>query len=128
MVSVGQYRGLQTTVKAAPDWPFTNAAEFHERMAERAGGHPLNATSTHDTKRSEDVRMRISALSELADEWEAAFARWRELNRPLRARPDSAPDANEEWMLYQTLVGAWPIDIQRVCQFAGKALREAKLH
>ena len=44
----------------APDWPFTDAAEFHERMAQRAGGHPLNATSTHDTKRSEDVRMRIS--------------------------------------------------------------------
>ncbi len=112
----------------APDWPFTDAAEFHGRCGERADGHPLNATSTHDTKRSEDVRMRISALSELADEWEAAFGRWRELNRALRARPDSAPDANEEWMLYQTLVGAWPIGIERVCQFARKALREAKLH
>ncbi len=112
----------------APDWPFTGAAELHARLAERAGGHPLNATSTHDTKRSEDVRMRISALSELADEWEAAFARWHDLNAPLRPRPETAPDANEEWLLYQTLVGTWPIGIQRVRQFVLKALREAKVH
>ncbi len=112
----------------APDWPFTGAAELHARLAERAGGHPLNATSTHDTKRSEDVRMRISALSELADEWEEAFARWHGHNAPLRRRPDTAPDMNEEWMLCQTLLGAWPIDIQRVRQFVLKALREAKVH
>jgi (1->4)-alpha-D-glucan 1-alpha-D-glucosylmutase len=112
----------------APDWPFTEAAELHARLAERAGGHPLNATSTHDTKRSEDVRMRISALSELAGEWEGSFARWHERNAPLRRRPDAAPDANEEWLLYQTLAGAWPIDIQRVRQFVSKALREAKVH
>ena len=112
----------------APDWPCADAVELHARLAERAGGHPLNATSTHDTKRSEDVRMRISALSELADDWEAAFARWHEGNAPLRRRPDAAPDANEEWLLYQTLVGAWPIDIHRVRQFVLKALREAKVH
>jgi (1->4)-alpha-D-glucan 1-alpha-D-glucosylmutase len=112
----------------APDWPFTDTAELHARLAERAGGHPLNATSTHDTKRSEDVRMRICALSELAGEWEEAFARWHERNAPLRRRPDAAPDANEEWLLYQTLVGAWPIDIERVRQFVLKALREAKVN
>jgi (1->4)-alpha-D-glucan 1-alpha-D-glucosylmutase len=112
----------------APDWPFTGAGELHARLAERAGAHPLNATSTHDTKRSEDVRMRISALSELADDWEAAFGRWHEGNARLRRRPDTAPDANEEWLLYQTLVGAWPIDIDRVRQFVVKALREAKVH
>src|SRR6185503_13766238 len=112
----------------APDWPFTGAAELHARLAERAGAHPLNATSTHDTKRSEDVRMRISALSELADDWAAAFGRWHEGNARLRRRSDTAPDANEEWLLYQTLVGAWPIDIDRVRQFVVKALREAKVH
>src|SRR5690348_7266910 len=112
----------------APDWPFTDVAELHARLAERAGAHPLNATSTHDTKRSEDVRMRISALSELAADWEEAFGRWHEGNAPLRRRPDTAPDANEEWLLYQTLVGAWPIDIHRVRQFVLKALREAKVH
>jgi len=72
--------------------------------------------------------MRISALSELADEWESAFARWHDLNARLRRRLDAAPDANEEWLLYQTLVGAWPIDIHRVRQFVLKALREAKVH
>jgi (1->4)-alpha-D-glucan 1-alpha-D-glucosylmutase len=112
----------------APDWPFTGAGELHARLAERAGGHPLNATSTHDTKRSEDVRMRITALSELAGEWEDACARWHERNAHLRRRPNTAPDANEEWLLYQTLVGAWPIDIERVRQFVRKALREAKVH
>jgi len=112
----------------APDWPFTDAAELHARLAQRAAGHPLNATSTHDTKRSEDVRMRITAVSELAPEWEEAVARWQERNAPLRRRPDTAPDANEEWLLYQTLVGAWPIDIERVRQFVLKALREAKVH
>jgi (1->4)-alpha-D-glucan 1-alpha-D-glucosylmutase len=112
----------------APDWPFTTPEELHRRLGERTGTHPLNATSTHDTKRSEDVRMRISALSELAGEWERAVARWRELNRPLRARPDTAPDAGEEWLVYQTLAGAWPIDAERMCQFVGKALREAKVH
>ena len=111
-----------------PSWASTGAAELHARLSERSAGHPLNATSTHDTKSSEDVRMRISALSELAEEWEEAFARWHERNAPLRRRPDAAPDGNEEWLLYQTLVGAWPIGIERVGQFLRKALREAKVH
>jgi (1->4)-alpha-D-glucan 1-alpha-D-glucosylmutase len=72
--------------------------------------------------------MRISALSELAAEWEAVFGRWHERNVPLRRRPDTAPDANEEWLLYQTLVGAWPIGIERVGRCMLKALREAKVH
>jgi (1->4)-alpha-D-glucan 1-alpha-D-glucosylmutase len=117
-----------------PGWPATDAVELHRRLAARRG-HPLNATSTHDTKRSEDVRMRIAALSELPDEWEERVDRWRALNAPLRARPDAAPDAGEEWLLYQTLVGAWPLDIgargtlpDRVGAFMLKAAREAKRH
>jgi (1->4)-alpha-D-glucan 1-alpha-D-glucosylmutase len=117
-----------------PGWPATEPQEFHRRLAAR-GGHPLNATSTHDTKRSEDVRMRISVLTEIPGEWEARIDRWRELNRPLRSRPATAPDAGEEWLLYQTLVGAWPLDVaargtlpDRIVAYMRKAAREAKQH
>jgi (1->4)-alpha-D-glucan 1-alpha-D-glucosylmutase len=117
-----------------PSWPATEPEELHRRLAAR-GGHPLNATSTHDTKRSEDVRMRIAVLSELPDEWEARFERWRSLNCPLRRRPDAAPDAGEEWLLYQTLTGVWPLDIaargtlpERMAAYMQKAAREAKVN
>ena len=117
-----------------PGWPATEPDELHRRLAARSG-HPVNATSTHDTKRSEDVRMRIAALSELAEEWVQRFDRWRTLNGPLRAREDAAPDAGEEWLLYQTLVGAWPLDVaargplsERMRAFMLKAAREAKTH
>jgi (1->4)-alpha-D-glucan 1-alpha-D-glucosylmutase len=117
-----------------PGWPATAPEELHRRLAARAG-HPLDATSTHDTKRGEDVRMRISALSEMPGEWEARFGRWRELNGPLRRRPEEAPDAGEEWLLYQTLVGAWPLDVaargslpERIAAYMQKAVREAKVH
>jgi (1->4)-alpha-D-glucan 1-alpha-D-glucosylmutase len=117
-----------------PGWPATGPGELHRRLAVR-GGHPLNATSTHDTKRSEDVRMRIAALSELPGEWEVRVERWRKQNRPFRRRPDAAPDAGEEWLLYQTLVGAWPLDVaargtlpERIAAYMLKAVREAKLH
>jgi (1->4)-alpha-D-glucan 1-alpha-D-glucosylmutase len=117
-----------------PGWPATEADELHRRLATRSG-HPLSATSTHDTKRSEDVRMRIAALSELADEWADRLDRWRALNRPLRRRPATAPDAGEEWLLYQTLAGAWPLDVaargtlpDRIRAFMLKAAREAKVN
>jgi (1->4)-alpha-D-glucan 1-alpha-D-glucosylmutase len=115
-----------------PGWPATSPDELHRRLAARRG-HPLNATSTHDTKRSEDVRMRVSALSELAGEWEERFDSWRALNGRHRLRPDAAPDAGEEWLLYQTLVGVWPLDPaarvrlpERMRAFMVKAAREAK--
>jgi (1->4)-alpha-D-glucan 1-alpha-D-glucosylmutase len=114
-----------------PDWAATEPGELHRRLGSR-GGHPLNATSTHDTKRSEDVRMRIAALSEVPGEWEARVERWRELNGPLRRRRQVAPDAGEEWLFYQTLVGMWPLDVAARETLAGrmaahmlKAAREA---
>ena len=117
-----------------PGWPATEPEELHRRLAARHG-HPLNATSTHDTKRSEDVRMRIAALAEVPDEWEARVERWRSLHRALRRRPDAAPDAGEEWLLYQTLVGAWPLDVaargplpERIGAYMQKAVREAKVN
>jgi (1->4)-alpha-D-glucan 1-alpha-D-glucosylmutase len=115
-----------------PPRPASVPDELHRRLAARRG-HPLNATSTHDTKRSEDVRMRVSALSELAGVWVEGFDRWGALNGRHRLRPDAAPDAGEEWLLYQTLVGVWPLDPaarvrlpERMRAFMVKAAREAK--
>lgn len=110
---------------------------FHEGNRARLvrWPHSLNATSTHDTKRGEDVRARIDALSEVPETWAACVDRWSRWNRRkkrlVHGRP--VPDANEELLLYQTLVGAWPLrddDVaefkQRVQAFMVKAAREAK--
>jgi len=115
---------------------------FHERNRDRRESwpHALSATSTHDTKRGEDTRARINVLSEMPEEWNRAVYRWRELNRALKATVDGAetPDANEEYLLYQTLAGTWPLAefdvksraeyIARVQEYMQKALKEAKLH
>jgi (1->4)-alpha-D-glucan 1-alpha-D-glucosylmutase len=105
-------------------------AEVHAANAARAARHPrsLLASQTHDTKRSGDVRARIGALSGMADAWRRRVLRWRELNAPLRAGAGSAPDADEEYLLYQTLVGAWPIARERVDDYMRKAMREAKVN
>ena len=72
----------------------------------------LITTSTHDTKRSEDVRARINVLSEIPEKWKAHLIRWRWLNKKKKTVVEGriAPDNNEEYLLYQTLIGAWPID------------------
>jgi (1->4)-alpha-D-glucan 1-alpha-D-glucosylmutase len=100
--------------------------DFHAANLERARRFPhhLLTTSTHDTKRSGDVRARIAALSWLADEWRELVLRWRGANAPLRG--GGAPDANEEYLVYQTLVGAWPLEPARLAAYLEKALREAK--
>ncbi len=99
--------------------------------------HTLNASSTHDTKRSEDVRARINVLSELSEEWLARLHRWSRWNRPKKQDVNGqlAPGANEEILLYQTMIGAWPLCaedvpefIERLVAFMQKALREAKVH
>jgi len=82
--------------------------------------------ATHDTKRSADVRARLSLLSEMSAEWDAAVRRWAEHNE--RYRTQGYPDRSLEYLMYQTLVGAWPIDVVRVSQFLQKASREAKTH
>lgn len=108
---------------------------FHEVNAERAKRwpHALTATMTHDTKRSEDARARIDALSEIPDAWTRAVQEWRERNRPHRGRVGrrDAPDGNEEYLMYQTMVAIWGTGTDpagRVKQYLIKALREAKLH
>src|SRR5438045_4888623 len=89
---------------------FDGLAEFHTRNAQIRERWPdtLNATSTHDTKRSEDARARINVLSEIPDLWARQVRRWWKMNAHLRR--DSVPDPNEELLLYQTLVGMWPLD------------------
>ena len=84
------------------------------------------ASSTHNTKRSEDVRARIHLLSEIPDRWAVAVSKWANLND--RYRRDSPPDRNAEYLLYQTLVGAWPIETERALAYMEKASREAKVH
>ena len=102
--------------------------EMHAANAERARTHPraLLATQTHDTKRSGDVRARIGALAAIPGEWRDRVLAWRERNAPLRRA--GAPDANEEYLIYQTLVGAWPLEEERLADYLCKALREAKVH
>jgi len=77
--------------------------------------HTLSATSTHDTKRGEDVRARISVLSEIPRQWYRAIRHWQNLNRDKKAQLEGreVPDANEEYLLYQTLVGAWPLGLDQ---------------
>jgi (1->4)-alpha-D-glucan 1-alpha-D-glucosylmutase len=101
--------------------------EFHRLCGERQRRWPrtMLAASTHDTKRSLDVRSRISVLSEIPREWEAAVRRWSALNEP-RRRGD-APSRNDEYFFYQTLVGAWPISEERLAACMRKSVREASL-
>jgi (1->4)-alpha-D-glucan 1-alpha-D-glucosylmutase len=118
--------------------PFDVTA-FHRRARARLRRWPngLVATSTHDAKRSEDVRARIDVLSEIPDEWGAAVERWHRWHEGLRRDVDgvSAPDATTELLLYQTLAGTWPADgqpgpafIRRIRDYLRKAGREAKVH
>ena len=110
--------------------------EFHDRMRERAAKlpHGLTATATHDTKRGEDARARLLALSELANEWTQGVHEWRALNAELVASAGAAriPSAAHEYMLYQALLGAWPLDgidppfVKRMRGYAVKAAREGK--
>jgi (1->4)-alpha-D-glucan 1-alpha-D-glucosylmutase len=101
---------------------------FHRAMAEAAGRHPhgMLSTSTHDTKRSEDVRARLALLSEISGPWTETVIRWSHHNEQYRL--DDVPDRNIEYFLYQTLVGAWPITVERVLAFMRKAAREAKVY
>lgn len=114
--------------------------EFHRRVAARALSwpHAMLASTTHDTKRSEDVRARIGIISELPREWASAVAQWSEMNAPLKEKVggEAAPSANDEYLFYQTIVGAWPLSpldrttrpvfVDRMVAYMNKAAREAK--
>ena len=101
--------------------------EFHAYQQKMQSTHPSTMTtlSTHDTKRSDDVRARLAVLTEIPHEFADAISRWTALNEPRKT--NSLPDRNSEYFLYQTLVGAWPIDPERTKAYMQKAMREAKL-
>ncbi len=104
-----------------------SADKFHEfchYLSERWPNNML-ATSTHDNKRSEDVRTRISVLSEIPDRWSEALHSWSQLTAP--AWKNRTPDRHAEYLLYQTLIGAWPISEERAWAYMLKACREAKI-
>jgi (1->4)-alpha-D-glucan 1-alpha-D-glucosylmutase len=130
-------------VGTSPDRFGTPVSAFHAQNHNRWETHPASflATATHDTKRGEDVRARLHALSELPAEWDARLSEWRELNRAHRVGVDSerlVPDANAELFLYQTLLGVWPFGelserrwrelLDRLEAYQLKAAREAKVH
>ncbi len=115
-------------------------SKFHHYMQERAEQWPwsLSSTSTHDTKRSEDVRGRINVLSEIPIEWRHRLRIWNRLNKKSSQRLDDqqVPNRNEEYLIYQTLLGVWPFGsmseenrtffLERINTYIIKALREAK--
>jgi (1->4)-alpha-D-glucan 1-alpha-D-glucosylmutase len=97
---------------------------FHREMASAWPGSML-ASTTHDTKRSEDVRARLLVLAEIPDRFAEAATRWRDMNDP---HWTIEPDRNLEWLLYQTIVGAHPLSAERAVAYVEKATREAKVH
>ncbi|HSD58501.1 MAG TPA: malto-oligosyltrehalose synthase [Methanotrichaceae archaeon] len=129
-------------VGGSPERFGTSQEEFHSFNAIRAKCWPgsLNATSTHDTKRGEDARARINVLSEIPGEWVNALRRWRRMNEPMKRNLNGrlVPDRNEEYSLYQSLIGAlpffhddseeYPHFLARAKGYLVKALREAKMH
>lgn len=135
----------QNEVGSEPE-PFgLSVADFHAAVAERLRTQPqaLSATATHDTKRGEDARMRIAMVAQQPERWSDDVGRWHAATAKLRtAAPGGAPmpDANDEWLFYQSLLGAWPAEASladaavrddlagRLDAFMNKSLREAKRH
>jgi (1->4)-alpha-D-glucan 1-alpha-D-glucosylmutase len=102
--------------------------EFHQcsRRALEHWPNSMLASSTHDTKRSEEVRARLALLSEIPEVWSEAVRRWSTRNE--KYRRDGLPDRNAEYLFYQTVVGAWPLPADRALAYMEKASREAKQH
>jgi (1->4)-alpha-D-glucan 1-alpha-D-glucosylmutase len=134
-----------------PDRFGESVEDFHKHAVERSRRwpHAMLTTSTHDTKRSEDVRARINVLSEIPREWRQMVGRWSKLNARKKNRDEDtpAPHRNDEYLLYQTLVGAWPTTTEttsehssgmrdeeleayrdRIARYMEKATREAKVN
>jgi len=112
-------------VGGAPERFGVGLDELHDVLAAAPPG-ALVATATHDTKRGEDVRARLAVLSEIAETWSAEVDRWSD--RARRHRTGDLPDLATEYLIWQTLVGAWPLSPERLRTYLEKAAREAKRH
>jgi (1->4)-alpha-D-glucan 1-alpha-D-glucosylmutase len=136
LVSLNEVGGHPTEFGRSP-------SRLHELFAERAVRTPegLSPLTTHDTKRSEDVRARINVLAEIPEEWGCRVKRWSEMNARFKTELEGGlmiPDRNEEYLLYQTLVGAWPLGdysaraaadlTERIRAYMNKAAHEAKVY
>jgi (1->4)-alpha-D-glucan 1-alpha-D-glucosylmutase len=126
-------------VGSSPNRFWISLEEFHRFNAAKAARQPhgLNATSTHDTKRGQDARTRISVLTEMPELWSTKVRHWKQMNAGFKRNCHgiSAPDANDEYLLYQTLIGTMPFDPveyggfkERIKQYMTKVVREAKVH
>jgi len=126
-------------VGSAPDRFGCGVEQFHAAIARRAEDwpHAMNSTATHDSKRGEDVRARLNVLSEIPTEWKTRIDAWHMFTRGHRMRkgPKTVPDKNTEYLLYQTLIGAWPQGrpvthrfVERINAYMIKANREAGEH
>jgi (1->4)-alpha-D-glucan 1-alpha-D-glucosylmutase len=135
LVSLNEVGGDPGRFGVRPD-----AVHTYHRDRQARWPYALSPLSTHDTKRSEDVRARINVLSEMPEEWQTCIERWSRSNETHRIAVDdlTVPDRNEEYLLYQTLVGAWPLEpmsseqaaefAKRIQAYMEKALHEAKVH
>lgn len=113
-------------VGGSPERNGVSMAEFHDYCARLQAAHPhtMNTLATHDTKRGDDVRARLAVLTEIPDRWKVTVERWARINAQFKAA--NFPDLNTEYFLYQTIVGAWPITVERLTAYMEKAAREAK--
>ena len=121
MIALNEVGGDPGSFGIAPQEFFRWCRNIHRKWP-----RTMLATSTHDTKRSEDVRARLFLLSELPEQWSHAVRDWFAINE--RHRTGDLPDRNLEYHLYQVLVGAWPLDQARLMTYAEKAAREAKVY
>lgn len=113
-------------VGAAPGSDGLTTSQFHEYCTRMQASHPLTMTtlSTHDAKRSDDVRARLAVLTEIPGQWRSYLRRWSRQNASFKT--NAFPDRNTEYFLYQTMIGAWPIAPDRLSAYMEKAVREAK--
>ncbi|MFP4322378.1 MAG: malto-oligosyltrehalose synthase [Anaerolineales bacterium] len=119
-----------------PEYFGRTVGHFHEFIDQNTFPYAMLSTSTHDTKRSEDVRARINVLSEMPEDWQTHIQRWAEINAGAKTKIDGkpAPSPNDEYLIYQTLLGAFPDEgdsetfRQRLYGYMQKAINEAKVH